>query len=70
MILAAYKASNGAEIYLPRTGRVLLPAGTIIREGDEFRTLEKDSLLVRNSEWDNLTQSREHIEELVEASKI
>jgi len=69
MIRAAYR-QNGTEIYLPRTGRVLLPAGTIVREGDEFRTLEKDSLLVRDSEWDNLTQSREHIEELVEASKI
>ena len=64
MIANAY-SKNGKLIRLPKTGRAKLVAGTIVLEGKEFRTLTVDSLLVRSSGWDNLTQSREYHEDLI-----
>ena len=56
MIAAAYQA-NGRQITLPKTGRKLLPCGTLVQEGNDFRELEADMLLIRGSEWDGMSQS-------------
>ena len=63
MIAMAYSAL-GREILLPKTGRVRLNAGTMVLENGVWRTLDRCSVLVRQSSWNGVTQSTDYYERL------
>ncbi len=54
----------GRPINLPKNGTTELPAGSYIYENGEWKKLESKKLLVRDYDWDGLTQSSVPYEEL------
>ena len=56
MILGAYRP-DGREIFIPKTGRVEIPVGSFVKEGDNFRILDKSVVIIRAKEYNGICQS-------------
>lgn len=50
-VVKSYSAfgANGKQIFLPRNGRVLLPAGSFVLSDGQWTTLERDMYLIKET---------------------
>ena len=62
-------SSSGKQIFLPKNGETFLPAGSFVREDDDFTVLEQDMILITNTKKDEVFTLHDDRLVLAEKSK-